>query len=361
MRRVTKKAAIVMMVGASFSLGGCAGGGGVASTPTPTPTPAPTPTANLSLNPLTASESFKNDAVMAAVSGTNGVWVDAPVSSATLTVSYDKATNSYTVASGGQSQTFGPASLLPSNPSGAVIGNTIVPTASAITSSFSVYDKSQSATSVNTLILSSNTHAISQINNFGITPTDGAASLVFTYSGYGEWLTGNLSGSSMAGNVYYFTYGVATPDAATPRAGSANYKFDLDAKIFGQSSYVAYLNGNGVLNANFGTGAITLATTPLYVIETNVATNSTSGSYAGFSGSATISSSANSFAGTFTYTPNAIYAGPITGSLTGRFYGPNAEEVGAVFSGSFPKTSSIPGAITMTGALIGTRGTTPIH
>jgi hypothetical protein len=65
-----------------------------------------------------------------------------------------------------------------------------------------------------------------------------------------------------------------------------------------------------------------------------------------WTGNATLSSSANAFAGTFAMDGTTDYSG----SLTGRFFGPAAEEVGAVIQAS---AASGPIAI---GSLVGARG-----
>jgi hypothetical protein len=117
-------------------------------------------------------------------------------------------------------------------------------------------------------------------------------------------------------------FGIVTSDAALPRTGEGGYAVRLTGSIAETgASQVSTFGGQGSLIANFATGAIN--------------TEGSVENYFGFpapplgsfNGTATISSSANGYTGTMNFS-----FGGYTGPLRGRFYGPNANETGAVFS-----------------------------
>ena len=95
MMKVTNFGAVCTL---AIALGGCGGGGGggVASTPAPTPTPV---ASNTSLQNLTNSQSFSNDAVLGQASypttGASGTVT--PSANVALTVSYNASTQTYSL------------------------------------------------------------------------------------------------------------------------------------------------------------------------------------------------------------------------------------------------------------------------
>jgi hypothetical protein len=307
---------------AMASLSACGGGGGsVASTPTPPPVASPPPPpspVNASLANLTANESFKNDAVGGTISGTTGGNSIGSVGSATATIQYDNTAKSYTISNGGQSQTFAPANQLPFKATGLPFDTNGVLTNSA--PSFTAYDKSIAGSSTDQFTISSNTNPIVQSNQAA------APDLVLRYVGYGGWTKTNVSGANVTGSTVTFTYGAFTTDAALPRTGTATYRFNLSGRLF--STATLFANGTGDMSVNFAGNSLTGRTGIL--TEFNPATGISVLQPNGFNFSANIASATNNFTGTFNYNGSLFMSGP----LNGRFYGPAAEEVGAVFSGS---------------------------
>jgi hypothetical protein len=145
--------------------------------------------------------------------------------------------------------------------------------------------------------------------------------LLYTYVGGGIW---ERVESSSARSFDSFVYGYPTANAATPRTGAGSYLVDLYGKVGGFSAY-GTIRGMGQLDANFATGAITLA-----------GDGAVEGRFLSFGGTGSIPSGASSLSGTLTISVTGgfitdNYRGTYTGPVNGSFYGPNAEELGATF------------------------------
>ena len=106
-----------------------------------------------------------------------------------------------------------------------------------------------------------------------------------------------------------FTYGITTTDANVPRTGQAGYDLILNGVYAVPYQQPTALNTTGTMLVNFATGAINFT-----------------GGYGStvFGGSATLASGSNSITGTMSVNGS-------TSALTGRFYGPSANEFGASF------------------------------
>ena len=303
---------VLALVSASALLSACGGGGGgVASTPTPPATP-PTPPApppaqtNASLADLKYSESFANDAATgSATFNASGTYQNGTSGTAALTVNYNATDRSYTLSTGGRSQTFSPSDRDAVNSSAQA----------------DVYVRSGS----------------SATDSLTLTRPGSSGSLTYTYVGAGIWQ--RTANDKLSGSIDAFTYGVTTPAAGVPRTGSGSYIVDLLGVIASNGSVLGVhaIRGSGTLDVNFANGNITTSgninASPL-----------PGGGYAApgsFMGTATLSSSANAFAGTLRLSESE----PFTGPLNGRFYGPAANEVGAAFSGTGQNFGVVAGTI----------------
>ncbi len=158
-----------------------------------------------------------------------------------------------------------------------------------------------------------------------MTKPGSSGALTYTYVGAGFWQRTNQSGASIDATLDAFTYGVSTPDAATPRSGAGVYSADLLAVVQSTGGDTYSIGGTGRFDVNFGSGDINVTAHGM-----GPASNPQLGSgQFDLTGSAKMSSSANGFSGTVnTMGPIA----PMSGSIDGRFYGPNADEVGATFA-----------------------------
>lgn len=330
-RKTIPLATLPALALAACSGGGGGSGGGVATTPPAATAPTPTPSASASPTPTPAipntslldpktSESFVNDAASGTASypltGAAGTSNAAP---ATLTVSYDAAAGSYAITTAGRSQTFLPSDRDAAQSSGAV----------------SVFIKTNGST----------TDSLT-LNKPSATP----GTLAYRYVGLGFWQRTVEGAGTISGSFDAFTYGVKTPDAATPRTGAANYPVDLIG-IVALPNEVRSVAGSGTLQADFLNGFLRVDGTAR---ELDSATGAILNPNMIFYGQANMSSSTNGFGGTFRYHLNGTpIRSPFDGTMTGRFYGPAAEEVGATFAARNDLGSSLLGTLT------GARSSTP--
>ncbi|NLS25985.1 hypothetical protein S2M10_09650 [Sphingomonas sp. S2M10] len=158
----------------------------------------------------------------------------------------------------------------------------------------------------------------------------------------GRWSSSASSNGITTAVIDSFAFGMATAASALPRTGSASYAVTLAGALADASQPGPLaLTGNGTLRADFASGAI--ATSGAVTASFTDATNAVTSSTGSFSGSATLSSSANSFTGALNL---AVLSG-YNGALTGRFYGPGAEEVGA--SAALTATNGAVGAVSLVG------------
>jgi len=167
-----------------------------------------------------------------------------------------------------------------------------------------------------------------------------------SWTTYGSW---GAYGTATSRIGHYVT-GFATPVASVPTTGSATYKGNVAGNVwrpeagpqFGIEG--VYLSGDATVQANFGTGALTGSLTNMYA--NGVPWNSVS--LAG-----TISGGQNSFSGTSAVISTAaggyLLTSSATGTFSGLFFGPNAQELGAVWT-LFDGTRAASGTI---GAKVG--------
>jgi len=293
-------------------LSACGGGGsgGVDSTPTPTPTPAPS--GNSTLTNLKASQSFTNDA--ATLTGTwdlpTGTAIDGSSKAATMSIRYDAGSKSYALITDARNQTFG--------------GSDVVSQDTYDT----VYRRSDGTRS-ETLTL------VKQ-------PYTGTAAKQYVAMGF--WQSSTVGSGRQSTEFTSFTYGLPTASAAVPRTGAAAYGIDMFGLVTLPGEEPMSFQGSGKFNVDFAKG---LFTTQAYASESGLVTDKgVSGGGIELRAGGSLSSSGGTFTG------NAVYGssyGQASGTIAGRFYGPNGEELGATF-----QTANASGMAAV-GSLVGSR------
>lgn len=297
---------------AATTLTACGGGGGSGGGVV-TPPVAPT---NSNIAALTVNQTFTGPAATAnnEFNLTSGTTVNSSGAADTLSVSYDASAKSYTVSVAGRTQTFAPGDV-------------------TATATGETRFQKEGAAGKDRLTLLTTPYS-SQTSN--------------RYVGMGIWQRSNTVGDRQNDQFATFVYGLNTPAAAMPRAGRANFAID----VFGMSSVPGFepsvLQGRGNFDVDFMAGVFSTQT---YLTETGLITGSgVSGGGIELIGAGTLSSTEPKFSGNVTAgSRNA----KLTGSLSGLFYGPGAEEIGASFSATNSEGASF------TGSLTGQRGTGP--
>jgi hypothetical protein len=300
---------MVIAILTTSALAACGGGGGGGMDPIVPITPPPS---NSSITNLTVSQTFNavGNNQQAVFDLRNGTVVSASGSSANLQVAYDAALKSYTVFVNGESATF-----LPSDQKSNIQGEAKYEQRSA--------DGAQLLTLVTTPYSSS-------ISN--------------RYVGMGYWQRFSSADGRQNDRFSTFVYGLDTPASAMPRTGTARYNID----VFGVTAAPGYepvvYQGDGSFDVDFLGGEFAAHS---YLQETALLTGQgIVGGGIEMAASGRLSSGDGSFSG---YATVGSFNANTAGTISGRFFGPGSEEVGASFS-----TSNADGA-TAVGSFTGQR------
>lgn len=296
---------------ASLALASCGGGGGGGSRPSPTPapspapapapapTPTPTPTsANADLVTLTLDENFTNDGAV----GTGRFPTDGSASTSTsaigaVEIEYDADEGRYIVRGNGLESVFGDADIVAENDVSRTYGRESGSTSEAL--------------------------VLTRPGLFGTEP------LRYVAGGIYERAVEN--GANVDATALAFAYGVETLPGSTPETGGAHY----GVALVGTSGLWGYA-GAGRMTIDFAVGDFRM-TIPVQEIDPD---GNVLEFFFEFLAEGQLTSETQ-FAGQFTLNTFERYAG----GLSGRFYGPELQEVGAAFGGNGHSGAAIAGFI----------------
>ncbi|RYD27718.1 MAG: transferrin-binding protein [Lysobacteraceae bacterium] len=138
-----------------------------------------------------------------------------------------------------------------------------------------------------------------------------------------------------------FTYGLDTPAGGVPRAGSGTFATDVFGLASVPGSEPDAFQGRGRFDVDFVNGLFSTATS---LTRTGlISGNGVVGGGIDLTGGGRLASTSGAFSGDVVLSGGGRQIG---GQLAGRFYGPNAEEIGASFAGSASDGSAFNGALT---------------
>lgn len=275
----------------------CSGGGGGTSTIGSGGSgslPAPPVATNTSIADLKVSQSFASDAatdtiVLDLPSG-NGVRMAA--SNGTLAIAYDADTRAYSLAYADRSQRFAPADVSKETTNDVVYRKTIEGSPDYLTLVKAGY---------------SNLPATSYVR-------------------LGYWQRNTVSNGQQFSDFVVFAYGLASAAGALPRTGTAAYQIDTFGVVGRPGSQPRVIEGNGVFSLDLDQGLFAARSS---LLEGELVSGAIgSGGLIEMRAAGTLSSTDGTFSGTVAYGSGL---GTATGALTGRFYGPKGEELGAAF------------------------------
>jgi len=297
-------------------LSACGGGGGAR----PIPTPPPPPVAPEAF-PLTKSGTFNTINGSRSYHYAGNIVVDGfdGSSGSAATISYDAATNSYTVKSGSLSASFDSSNL---------------------TSSSYIDTYSKNSTSVS--------DELKLYNNVRSGSSQASAPVQLSYLSYGIW-THKESGSPDEYSKTYMLFGYPTAVSSMPVTGSATYKTDVTASLVDllQSTGEQQVAGTATFTADFANAKI----------STDLALSfaSTGVDLGTYNGVAAISG--NQFSGDFQSADHWF----VSGKFSGGFFGPSAKEMGYTFAikrgaaDPYAGTTVAPFLSWINGAVVGTK------
>lgn len=155
------------------------------------------------------------------------------------------------------------------------------------------------------------------------------AAPVFQYLSYGDWYEQSAaSGTAVQGVFGFLVVGQPTPPTAIPATGTATYAGVSGGLGIRDNGSTFDFEASFSATANFGARTVAVSTT-----NTRDTTNPT----------APIAVPEHNATGTLTYSAGSnLFTGPIattaasgiTGTASGRFFGPAAQEMGGVFHGT---------------------------
>lgn len=302
----------VCLVACAALLAACGGGGGGGgSSPAPiTPVPTPPPPAGFDIANLTSNQTFDapGNRQQAQFDLTDGTVESATSQNAQLSVAYDAAAKRYTVTLGSESSSFGAADVK-SNANGEVR-----------------YETGDSATGRQLLTLVT-------------APYRGGAS--YRYVGMGYWQRYSVTNQMQDDVFSTFIYGQRTPASGTPRTGTAQYAIDVFGVASVPGNAPAVFQGDGSFSVDFLGGEFFVKS---QMSEYNLLTGTTA-----IGGGMDLTSSGRLSSGSANFNGTAIVRtrmSTTTGDLTGSFFGPEGQEVGASFATSNANGASTVGSFT---------------
>lgn len=333
-KMLSSVATLALLVG----LQGCGGGGGVNSTPAPTPAPSPTPTPTPTPTPSTATLNIVSGPERATFGTTTPT---------TAAQGYNIATVSSQLAAG---QVF---ALQQSATSSSPLGGTSLSVAAdsatnAAGATITVVSPGPVGADTPTLQLKVPNLGIDQQVVFNSTtetliasgPLAGkhlyvsGSTELFDYLGYGSWLVYDSTETVLLNSSPFIT-GFHTPNSAMPSSGTATYSGSTRGQILINGGQLpgasAVVRGNGELTANFATNSVSGTLTNMVIPSAT----SSSFNWNNVSLSGTISGSSISgtsgVASTVSGSSLAFSSGA-TGTIAGGFFGPQAEELGLIWT-----------------------------
>lgn len=257
---------------------------------------------------LKVSQDFVNDS--ASLKGTwdlkTGTGIDGTIKRNTFSIHYDAATGSYALATGARSEKFSPSDIMSQDSFEAVYRRT---------------DGSKSET----LTLSKQPYVLQA---------------AMKYVAMGFWQSSTVADGIQSTDFSTFTYGLPTASGMIPRAGTAAYGIDVFGLVTMPGEEPRSFQGSGQFSVDFAQGVFTAqASTEEYSLV------SEKGSWGGgieLRAGGSLTSGQGLFYG------NAVYGssyGQSSGLIEGRFYGPNAEELGATFNTSNDRGMAAAGSV----------------
>lgn len=276
-------------------IGGCGGGGGGGSS-TVTLTPFTT------ISSITAGQT-----IYASGQSVETTWTGS--TTAITSVAAPSAVTTATTVTGTYSSSTG------------ILNKLVIATPISTTT----FDSSAGAT-FGTLVGQSNVGAVvnSGSTAFAVYPMYPYTTYGWNYQTFGVWETGRGTGSGTGGAV---SLGVTTAATALPTSGSATYTGYTGGAYINTTGSLDYLTtSSATLAANFATRSIAFSTTGTVIALPSSPGTTTANTNLNLSGTLSYSSGVNGFSGTV-----ATTGGTLSGTATGRFYGPLYNEVGGVF------------------------------
>jgi hypothetical protein len=147
------------------------------------------------------------------------------------------------------------------------------------------------------------------------------------YQSFGVWTTGGGTGNGTVGVV---SVGAETAGSAIQVSGTGTFSGVSGGRYVDSTGAPTFVSSDMTATTNFGTRSIAFSTTNTRT-SADLST-STSNANLNTSGTLTYSAGVNQFTGAVTTVGGGVSNAAMTGSATGKFYGPTAQEIGGTFA-----------------------------
>jgi hypothetical protein len=147
------------------------------------------------------------------------------------------------------------------------------------------------------------------------------------YQTFGVWETGSSTG---IGTVGAATIGAETPGSAIPVSGTGNFAGVSGGRYADSTGATTFVGSDMYATVNFATRSIGFSTT--FTRTSTDLISSTSNTNLNTSGTLTYSAGVNQFTGAISSVGGGASNVAMTGTATGKFYGPTAQEIGGTFA-----------------------------
>lgn len=152
-----------------------------------------------------------------------------------------------------------------------------------------------------------------------------ATAVGWNYQTFGVWAMDVTPTTYQLGAI---SAGSATPGSAVPTTSTAIFNGSAHGFMSNAAGTPFFTAASMTANVNWSTQSIVFATSSTQLVNMNTAAPTADTGY-NLSGNLTYTAGTNQFSGTVT-TANTGVTG-LTGTAAGRFYGPNAEEIGGIY------------------------------
>lgn len=171
-----------------------------------------------------------------------------------------------------------------------------------------------------------------------LSPNRAALALPWNYQSFGTWTTGGGTGTGTAGAM---SAGAETIGASIPAAGAFTFTGLAGGKYADATGLDYEVFSNMTAAVDFGLRTVNFATTGSTVSPDLI--NAVANPSLNITGALTYAAGVNQFTGAATTVGGGLANAPMTGTVTGRFYGPTATEIGGTFalSGANPTNGYI--------------------
>jgi len=163
------------------------------------------------------------------------------------------------------------------------------------------------------------------VNNVLITAI--ASANGWSYQSYGIWMTGFNSSSGTVGSA---SVGTLTTGAVIPTSGSATFTGNTGGMYVKANGTPYFYGADMSANVNFATRSLAFSTTNSG-ISPQLAGTYTATNGLNMTGTLSYAAATNLYSGTVT-TAGGGGVGVLTGTATGKFYGPSAQEIGGTLA-----------------------------